>query len=183
LGQGRIGRKEELHPSGGIPKMTEPRVYKPNRAIAVIILLAAIFFVTVCAGVLLVGLKDVLSGQDVNLLDLSVIITLVVMVLLGGWLGVGGVALLMVRVVVDDQGLAKSYRAGPLPGFSFVWDVLEAWGLVTEPGEGNYQTAWFKVPGWRWPATVSAIEVSRPGFDRFLEDTRARAGAKERVAS
>jgi hypothetical protein len=121
---------------------------------------------------------------------------------------VGGVALLCLRVVVDDGGLAKRGWFGN--GFTAFWDGIERWLVAPYPFsvdqrwnlwsrlEGGSQPSWMppvtdfgndftfisqvvllKLRGMRWPVAVYDSDAYRPSFRAFVEDIRSHARSKE----
>jgi hypothetical protein len=98
--------------------------------------------------------------------------------LLGGiFMGVG-VCILLTRVAVDGSGLEK--RAPFAGSFRASWDEVESWWV--DRGRTDAETlphACFRLRGRRARGVVYAADVSRPGFDTFLESVRARVGDRE----
>ena len=88
------------------------------------------------------------------------------------------VCILLTRVAVNGSGLEKR---GPLAdGFRASWDEVESWWV--DPGSPDGDTlphACFRLRGQWKSAVVYAADVSRPGFDRFLEYVRAHLADRE----
>ena len=96
-----------------------------------------------------------------------------------GAAGIGaGVCNLLTRVTVDAWGLAK--RAPFAGSFRASWGEVESWSVHRgSPGDEGYPQASFRLRGQRKSVVVHADDVSRPRFDAFLEEVRARVGDRE----
>jgi hypothetical protein len=138
-------------------------IYRADRVRAVFcIVLGGLFAASGAQAIALIGFRS------------EVILTCV---LAAATLGVA-VCILLTRVAVDDSGLDR--RAPLAGGFRVSWDQVESWWVH----RGNVRRdtlpqACFRLWGQRSNLVVHAADVSRPGFDTFLADVRARLGDRE----
>jgi hypothetical protein len=157
---------------------TPPKLYRPNRLTGVIVLLVTILFFTYGVA-MLVGFIVLPLDSRRGEMVVWFVVMICALVLVGGWLTVMSCVSLTGCVVVHTQGLTKSFRF-LRRGFSFSWDAVESWSVqIRDPKDTPTRVVWFTVRGQRWPAAVWDDEACRPSFDRFLQDVRACAGAKE----
>jgi hypothetical protein len=151
-----------IHRAGPAPEAVRT-VYRAERV-------RAFFF-------LLLGGSFVASGGHA-ILGLGVRWPFVLTCLLGAFCIGAAVCILLTRVAVDGRGL---HRRAPFDGsFRASWDEVESWWVQrANVRDETLPGACFRLCGQRERVVVYAVDVSRPGFQAFLGDVRARVGDRE----
>src|SRR5262245_21464471 len=117
---------------------------------------------------LLLGTSFAASGHAIA--GLGVRVDFVFFCLLGALCIGVSVCILLTRVVLDPSGLHK--RAPFDGGFRACWDEIESWTVYPRDADGDsLPHADFRLRDRR-TESVYSVDVSRPGFEAFLNEVR-----------